>query len=187
VLLLFRTIHDVALMMDRERVGREASPTAGTINSQSVMAPNANSVAKARARRSSGESAISPSTATGCCAADDQPDDRRYLRFRRSPKILDAIRKRRPWLKHLFEDGAYGRDKFMGNAAFLDFVIEIARRIGAEPRFKVLPRRWLVERTFSWMTRWRRLVRDYQTRCDVSEAMIHVATGCLLLRRIAHE
>jgi transposase len=43
-----------------------------------------------------------------------------------------------------------------------------------------------VERTFGWMTRWRRLVRDYERRCDVSEAMIHVSMGALLIRRIAH-
>ena len=52
--------------------------------------------------------------------------------------------------------------------------------------FEVLPRRWVVERTFGWMIRWRRLVRDYERRLDVSEAMIHVAMGSLLLRRIAH-
>ena len=44
----------------------------------------------------------------------------------------------------------------------------------------------VVERTFGWMIRWRRLARDYQQRIDVSEAMIHVAMGSLLLRRIAH-
>ena len=87
----------------------------------------------------------------------------------------------------LFADGAYDRGKLIDKAAFLAFVIEIVRRIDAEPGFKVLPRRWVVERTFGWMTRWRRLVRDYETRCDVSEAMIHVAMGSLLLRRIAHE
>jgi len=53
-------------------------------------------------------------------------------------------------------------------------------------RFNVLPRRWVVERTFGWMTRWRRLVRDYEARIDVSEAMIHLAMGGLLLRRISH-
>ena len=74
----------------------------------------------------------------------------------------------------------------LDKAAFLDFVIEIVRRIDTEPRFKVLPRRWVVERTFGWMTRWRRLVRDYEQRIDVSEAMIHVAMGSLLLRRISH-
>ena len=45
----------------------------------------------------------------------------------------------------------------------------------------------VVERTFAWMTRWRRLVRDYEERIDCSEAMIHVALGSVLLRRIAHQ
>jgi transposase len=100
--------------------------------------------------------------------------------------ILDAIRKRWPWVKHLFADGAYDRRKLMDKAAFKEFVIEIVRRIDVDPGFKVLPRRWVVERTFGWMTRWRRLVRDYEKRIDVSKAMIHVAMGGLILRRIAH-
>jgi putative transposase len=101
-------------------------------------------------------------------------------------QILDVIRKRWPWIKHLFADGAYDRRKLMDKAAFKDFVVEIVRRIDHDPRFKVLPRRWVVERTFGWMTRWRRLVRDYEKRIDVSKAMIHVAMGGLLLRRVAH-
>src|SRR3954447_9134085 len=57
--------------------------------------------------------------------------------------ILDAVRKRRPWINHLFADGGtYDRTKLLDKAAFLDFVIEIIRRIDAEPGFKVLPRRW---------------------------------------------
>ena len=73
----------------------------------------------------------------------------------------------------------------MDKAAFLDFVVEIVRRSMENQGFEVLPRRWVVERTFGWMTRWRRLVRDYEQRLDVSEAMIHVAMGSLLLRRIS--
>jgi transposase len=75
-LLLFRTIHDVALMMDRERQGREESPTAGMLDSQTVKAPSA----KARgsttpARRSSGASGAAtachawPSFHSGPCAS----------------------------------------------------------------------------------------------------------------------
>jgi transposase len=100
--------------------------------------------------------------------------------------ILHAIRTRWPWIRHLFADGAYDRRKLMDKAAFEGFVIEVVRRIDTEPGFKVLPRRWVVERTFAWMTRWRRLVRDYEQRIDVSKAMIHVAMGSLLLRRIVH-
>jgi hypothetical protein len=80
----------------------------------------------------------------------------------------------------------YGRRKLMDKAAFKDFVIEIIRRIDANPDFKVPPRRWVIERTFGWITRWRHLVRDYEQRIDVSKAMIHVALGSLLLRHIAH-
>ena len=47
-------------------------------------------------------------------------------------------------------------------------------------------RRWVVERTFAWLTRWHRLARDYEARIDVSEAMNHVALGNILLRRISH-
>ena len=100
--------------------------------------------------------------------------------------ILDAIRKRWPWVKHLFADGAYDRIQLMDKAAFLDFVIEVVRRIEGIAGFHVLPRRLVVERTFGWMMRWRRLVRDYEQRLDVSKAMIHIALGSLLLRRIAH-
>lgn len=74
----------------------------------------------------------------------------------------------------------------MDAATYQDFVLEIIRRCDKEPGFKVLPRRWVVERTFGWMTRWKRLVRDYEQRIGVSEAMIHVALGSLMLRRIVH-
>jgi len=95
-------------------------------------------------------------------------------------------RKTKRYPTDLTDDGAYDRTQLMDKAAFLDFVLEVVRRIDHEPGFKVLPRRWVVERTFGWMTRWRRLVRDYEQRIDVSEAMIHVAMGSLLLRRISH-
>ena len=100
--------------------------------------------------------------------------------------ILEAIRKRWPWVKHLFGDGAYDRLKLMDKAAYLDFVIEIIRRCDAHKGFAALLRPWVVERTFGWMTRWRRLVRDYEQRIDVSEAMILVAMGGNLLRRTTH-
>ena len=63
----------------------------------------------------------------------------------------------------------------MDKAAFLGFLVEIVRRSDPKAEFRVLARRWVVERTFGWMIRWRRLVRDYERRLDVSEAMIHVA------------
>ena len=62
--------------------------------------------------------------------------------------ILNAVRKRWPWFKHLFADGAYDRTQLMDKAAFQEFVIEVMRRIDKEPSFKGLPRRWVVEQIF---------------------------------------
>lgn len=100
--------------------------------------------------------------------------------------ILDATRKRWSWVKHLFADGAYDWATLMDKAAFLDFSVEIIRRSAGAKGFEVLPCRWVVERTLGCMIRWRRLVRHYEQRVDVSEAMIHMAMGSLMLRRNAH-
>ena len=51
--------------------------------------------------------------------------------------------------------------------------------------FAVLPRRWVVERTFAWLSRCRRLARDYETRPQSSEALILLAMSRLMLRRLA--
>ena len=72
----------------------------------------------------------------------------------------------------------------MDKAAFIDLTLDIIKR--TEPAFVVLPRRWAVECTLGWMTRHRRLVRDYEARIDMSEAMIDVAPGGLMIRIIAH-
>lgn len=72
----------------------------------------------------------------------------------------------------------------MNKEKFLDFIVEIVKRYPLQKGFTPLPNRWVVERTFGWMMRWRRLVRDYEERLDVSEAMIQIAMASQLLRRI---
>ena len=182
---LFETIHDMAVMIDRGRVGREESPSAGVIDSQSVKAPSAGVRGYDAGKKIVGRKRhiavdtdgrllmINLTTADISDSAGAQ-------------MILDQIRKRWPWVKHLFADGAYDRRTLMDKAAYKDFVIEVIKRIDGQKGFEVLPQRWVVERTFGWMTRWRRLVRDYEKRIDVSKAMIHVAMGSLLWRRIVH-
>jgi transposase len=182
---LFQTIHDVELMLDRDRAGREASPTAAVVDSQSVKAPSAETRGYDAAKKIVGRKRHIAVDSDGrllmvhLTAADIADSAGAQM-------ILEAIRKRWPWVKHLFADGAYDRLKLMNKAAYLDFVIEIIRRSDDQKGFEVLPRRWVVERTFGWMTRWRRLVRDYERRIDVSTAMVHVAMGSLLVRRNAH-
>lgn len=185
-LFLFRTIRDLAGMIDRERAGREANPTGGILDSQTIKAP-----APGAQRSFDGGKKI-----VGRKRHVAVDTDGRLLLVNLTPAgisdsagaqmVLAAIRKRWLRIKHLFADTAYGRGKLMDKAAYLDFGIEVVRRIEGQEGFKLLPRRWGVARTFGWMTRWRRLVRDYEARIDVSEAMIHVARGSLLLHRISH-
>ena len=183
--LLFRTIHDIALMLDRERAGRETSPSAAVIDSQTVKAPQAKTRGYDAGKKIVGRKRHIAVDTDGrllmvnLTSADVQD-------AQGAEQIIAAIRKRWPWLKHLFADGAYDRGRLMSRATYRDFVIEIVRKLPDQKGFQPLPRRWVVERSFGWMMRWRRLVRDYEERCDVSEAMIGVAMGILLLRRISH-
>ena len=98
--------------------------------------------------------------------------------------VLEGMKKNWPSIKYFFADGAYERRQLMDKATYLDFIVEIVKRHPAQKGFKPLQNRWVVERTFGWMMRWRRLVRDYEERLDVSEAMIHIAMASQLLRRI---
>jgi putative transposase len=182
-LLLFRTIHDVVLMIDRERAGR-AQPSAAILDSQSVKAPAAGGtrgfdgakkiVGRKRHIAVDTDGRLLMVNLTTGDIADSTG----------AQAVLQALRQRWPWVKQLFADGAYDRRQMLDKAIFLEFVVEIVRR--SDKGFTILPRRWVVERTFAWLTRYRRLVRDYEARIDVSEAMIYAAMTSSLVRRIAH-
>lgn len=183
--LLFQTIHDVALMIDRERAGREASPSAGVVDSQSVKAPAAKDRGFDAGKKVNGRKRhIVVDTEGHLLMVHLTPAD--VSDSAGAQKILEGLRQRWPWMKHLFADSAYDRTKLMDKAAFLDFTVEVVRRTDSDPGFKVVPRRWVVERTFGWLTRWRRLVRDYESRIDVSKGMIQLVMASLLLRRVCH-
>lgn len=181
--LLFWTIHDVAVMLDRERVGRDASPSAGVLDSQTVKAPHAaGGGGYDAAKKVKGHVAVDTDgrlLMVNLTAADVQ-------NAAGAEQIIKTVRQQWPWLRHLFADGAYQRGKLMSAAAYWDFTIEVIHKLTGQQGFQVLPRRWVVERTFGWIVRWRRLVRDYERLCDVSETMIYLSMGALLLRRIAH-
>ena len=97
---------------------------------------------------------------------------------------LDRLKKRWPWVKYLFGDAAYDRRTLMDKAAFMDFTTEVVRKLEGQQGFVVQPRPWVLERTFAWLMRWHRLVRDYEKRIDVLHNMIYLALGSTLLHRI---
>src|SRR6202035_2169558 len=105
-----------------------------------------------------------------------------------APCVLASIRSLYPWLRHIFADGGYAGEKLREALKRIgEWTLEIIKRSDTAQGFEVLPRRWVVERTFGWMTRCRRLARYYEERIRCSQTMIHVAIGSILLRRIAHQ
>ena len=69
--------------------------------------------------------------------------------------------------------------------ALTGWALEIVKRPRDSHHFQVLPRRWVVERTFAWLSRRRRLSKDYEALSDTTEAWIHIAMIHLMLRRLA--
>ena len=91
-------------------------------------------------------------------------------------------------MKKIWADGAYGGKEL---ARWCDerggWELETIERDQEAEGFKVLPKRWIVERTFGWLIRNRRLSKDYERRIQTSETLIEVATIRLILRRLARE
>jgi putative transposase len=91
-------------------------------------------------------------------------------------------------LKKIWADGAYSGEEF---ARWCEerggWKLEIVKRDQKAEGFEVLPKRWIVERTFSWLIRNRRLSKDYERRAQTSETLIEVAMIRLVLRRLARK
>ena len=88
---------------------------------------------------------------------------------------------------HVFADGGYAGDKL--RKALLgrgDWMVEIIKRSDTEKGFVLLPRRWVVERTFAWLGRNRRLAKDFEKTLESSTAWLFMATVQLMTRRLAN-
>ena len=92
-----------------------------------------------------------------------------------------------PFLLNLYADGGYQGARFQDalRTILKRLDVEIVKRSDQARSFVVLPKRWIVERTFGWLGRYRRHSKDYERNTASSEAMIHIAMSHLMLRRLA--
>lgn len=91
-----------------------------------------------------------------------------------------------PRLKKIWADGAYsGKELAKGCEEQGGWELEVVERDKEAKGFEVLPKRWIVEQTFGWLRRDRRLAKDYERKVQTSETLIEVAIIRLILRRLA--
>ena len=102
-------------------------------------------------------------------------------------KVIQKVRLDCPRLKKLWADGAYAGKLEAWVEQFAGWKLEIVRRSDTAKGFEVLPQRWIVERTFGWLNRYRRLSKDYELFAQTAENMIYLAMINLMLHRLAPE
>jgi putative transposase len=103
-------------------------------------------------------------------------------------RVLKTIRELYPWLLHLFADGGYFCPKLKGRLAKIgNWTIQILKCSDTTIGFKLLPHRWVVERTFVWLGRCRRLAEDFEANIASASAWLFFAHISLLTQRIAHQ
>lgn len=95
----------------------------------------------------------------------------------RAPDVLASIRHSFPWLRHIFADGGYAGDKLRSALTKIGTSsLEIIKRSDAAKGFKLLPRRWLVERTIAWLNRNRRLAKDFERTIESATTWLFIAS-----------
>jgi putative transposase len=100
-------------------------------------------------------------------------------------RVLRGARGRFPRLRKIWVDQGY-KPHLIGWAKRVGgWVVEVVAKPADQKGFAVLPRRWVVERTFAWLGRCRRLSKDYEGVPATSEAWIHIAMIHLMLKRLA--
>ncbi|RWX25239.1 IS5 family transposase [Rhizobium leguminosarum] len=183
-------IHQELYVKCREAMGREASPTAAIIDSQSVKSAE------------KGGAGIDPS---GYDAGKKIKGKKRHILVDTvglllhslvhpadiqdrdgSVLVLKTLFGRYPFLKKLFADGGYQGPVFAKGQkkAMPALATEIVKRSDTAKGFEVLPRRWVVERTFAWLGRCRRLAKDFENLSRNALAFLKMASIRLMQRRL---
>jgi transposase len=182
---VWRAVHDALRDLVRVYQGRDPLPTAAVIDSQSVR--GADTVPRSSRGYDAGKHVngrkrhIAVDTgglllAVLVTVAGLQDRDAAH-------QLLARLRGYFSTITLVWADAGYTGRLLVWARNVVHLTVQIVKR--TEPGFVVLPRRWVVERTFAWISKHRRCVRDYETRPDHHEAMVYIAMIMTMSRRLA--
>ena len=182
----WQRIHDTLRAKVRRRAGRHKQPTAGCLDSQSVKTtavPGMRGYDKGKQvngrKRHVLVDTLGLLMAVVVTAASVQDRDGARLLL---AKLGGACKK----LRLVWVDGAYRGQLLDWVAEHCRCRLQVVLRSDDRKGFEVLPRRWVVERTFAWLNQARRLSKDYEGLVSTSDAMIYIVMIRLMVRRLAH-
>ncbi len=182
---LFEEVHEVVRNMVRKLAGHNESPSAACIDSRSVKTSRSGGLCRGidGGKKVKGRKQHIITDTLGLLLvvmvhAANIHDSQSAL------DVINRLKGRFERLVKIFADGGYRGELIDKVKKIHGWMIDIVLRNENQKAFTVLPKRWVVERTFSWFESYRRLSKDYEYLTDTSETMIQLAMIRLMLNRI---